>query len=118
MACALCAWASTSSVLRVVASIQDTPTAQVTFAGRTGITTQDYDQTATITPKLGETLPVAGVALGGVGAGVGAAIWLVEQVVGSNVVESVAATKYELTGSWDNPKFEPVALPASEENDK
>ena len=86
----------------------DGPTAQITFAGRTGIVTRDYDQVATISPKLSDSLPLAGAAFGVVGAGVGSAIWLVEKVIGTGVVDKVATVQYSLTGSWDDPKFERI----------
>ena len=43
-----------------------------------------------------------------VGAGVGSAIWLVEKVIGTGVVDKVATVQYSLTGSWDDPKFERI----------
>ena len=92
----------------------DGPTARITFAGRTGISTRDYDQVATISPKLSDSLPIAGAAFGVVGAGVGGAIWLVEKVIGTNVVDNVATVQYSLTGSWDDPKFERVETDVDE----
>jgi uncharacterized protein (TIGR02099 family) len=96
----------------------DSPTARISFAGRTGIVGQDYDQIVTITPKLTDSLPVAGAAFGVVGAGVGGAIWLVEKVIGADVVDRVAAFQYKLTGKWADPTFERIVVAAPENSGK
>lgn len=94
------------------------PTAKVSFAGRTGIATQDYDQVATVVPALAGSLPAAGAAFGVVGAGVGAALWLVEKVTDTKVIDSVGAFQYTLTGSWENPKFERITAPQDEGSER
>ena len=66
-------------------------TARIEMAGRTGLITEDYDQTVVITPKLSSTLPLA-------------AIWLAEKVLDKEVINKVFAYRYTITGPWANPK--------------
>ena len=54
------------------------PAAEIGIAGRTGLATRDYDQTAVVTGNLGASLPVAGALAGG--PAVGAALLLFSQV--------------------------------------
>ena len=44
-----------------------TQTADINVAGRTGLVQEDYDQLVNVTPRLSDSLPVAGAAFGGVG---------------------------------------------------
>ena len=93
-------------------------TARMNIAGRTGLTSEDYDQTITITPSLSDTLPIAGAALGGVGAGVGAAIWLAERLFDTSIVDEAAAFRYHVTGPWKSPKFTRVDEVPEDDKDR
>jgi len=78
-------------------------TAKITVAGRTGLVTEDYDQTINVRPSLTDSLPVAGAAFGGVGAGVGAVLWLAEKILNTKVVDEVASFRYTVKGPWSKP---------------
>ena len=82
-----------------------TKTADINVAGRTGLVQEDYDQLVNVTPRLSDSLPVAGAAFGGVGAGVGAALWLAEKILNTKLLDKVASFNYQVSGAWDNPKI-------------
>jgi uncharacterized protein YhdP len=89
------------------------PVAEIGIAGRIGLGTHDYDQTAVVTGDVGSALPVAGVALAN--PVVGGALWLFSQIF-KEPLKGIARAYYHISGSWDNPKVEridPVAGRAS-----
>lgn len=76
------------------------PAADIKVDGRTGLRARDYDQTVTVYPKVGSTLPVLGAVAGGpVGAAAGLAL---QGLLGSGLSHA-SATTYRVTGSWDKP---------------
>ncbi|KOR32719.1 hypothetical protein TI05_05485 [Achromatium sp. WMS3] len=76
------------------------PAADIIISGRTGLATQDYNQTVVVIPELSSTLPIAGAVTGGpIGA---AAMLLANQVLGDQV-NKLISFQYKLTGSWKNP---------------
>jgi uncharacterized protein (TIGR02099 family) len=81
------------------------PAAEIGIAGRTGLGTQDFDQTAVVTGNLGASIPVAGVLAGG--PAVGAALLLFSQVF-KEPLKGIARGYYRITGTWDNPVVERV----------
>jgi len=81
------------------------PAAEIGIAGRTGIATHDYDQTAVITGNLGASLPVAGALAGG--PVVGAAVLLFSQIF-KEPLKGVTRGYYRITGPWENPTVERV----------
>jgi uncharacterized protein YhdP len=81
------------------------PAAEIGIAGRTGLGTHDYDQTAIVTGKIGSTLPVAGAVIGG--PVVGAALLLFSQVF-KEPLKGVTRGYYRITGPWDAPVVERV----------
>jgi uncharacterized protein (TIGR02099 family) len=81
------------------------PAAEIGVAGRTGLGTQDFDQTAVVTGNLGASIPVAGVLAGG--PAVGAALLLFSQVF-KEPLKGIARGYYRITGTWDNPVVERV----------
>lgn len=86
------------------------PAADIIVSGRTGLITEDYDQVATVTPKVSNTLPVASALLGPVGIGVGAVIFLAGEIFESipKQINKVLSYQYSITGSWDNPDIEKI----------
>ena len=84
------------------------PSAKVEVSGRTGLLTQDYDQRAFVTPALSASLPIAGALFGPAGVGVGAALYLGQQVFKEvpQQVDRFLRTEYTITGSWREPKVE------------
>jgi len=89
------------------------PAAEIGIAGRIGLGTHDYDQTAVVTGDVGSALPVAGVALAN--PVVGGALLLFSQIF-KEPLKGIARAYYHISGSWENPKVEridPVAGRAS-----
>ncbi|MGH8185184.1 MAG: YhdP family protein, partial [Steroidobacteraceae bacterium] len=81
------------------------PAAEIGIAGRTGLASRDYDQTAVVTGNLGASLPVAGVLAGG--PAVGAALLLFSQVF-KEPLKGMTRGYYRITGPWDDPVVERV----------
>jgi uncharacterized protein (TIGR02099 family) len=81
------------------------PAAEIGVAGRTGLGSQDFDQTAIVTGNLGASIPVAGVLAGG--PAVGAALLLFSQVF-KEPLKGIARGYYRITGTWDEPLVERV----------
>ncbi len=91
------------------------PSADILIQGRTGLVAKDYDQIVTVTPQVSGGLPWIGLIIGGpVGAG---AVMVGEKVaksVGINV-NKVTEVKYSMTGSWSEPKIEPISRKVANE---
>jgi uncharacterized protein (TIGR02099 family) len=83
-------------------------TADVTIVGRTGLLTRDYDQTAVVSANVGTTLPIAGALAGG--PVVGAALLIFSEIM-KEPLKELSRTQYHITGPWDDPSVERVALP-------
>ncbi|WP_129644902.1 YhdP family protein [Peristeroidobacter agariperforans] len=81
------------------------PAAEIGIAGRTGLGSRDYDQTAVVTGNLGASLPVAGALAGG--PVVGAAVLLFSQVF-KEPLKGITRGYYRITGPWDAPVVERV----------
>ncbi len=81
------------------------PAAEIGIAGRTGLRTRDYDQTAVVTGNLGASLPVAGVLAGG--PAIGAALLLFSQVF-KEPLKGMTRGYYRISGPWDEPLIERV----------
>lgn len=81
------------------------PAAEIGIAGRTGLGTRDYDQTAVVTGNLGASLPVAGALAGG--PVVGAAVLLFSQVF-KEPLKGITRGYYRITGPWEEPVVERV----------
>jgi uncharacterized protein (TIGR02099 family) len=81
------------------------PAANIIVSGRTGFITEDYDQIATITPKVSNSLPVASALFGPIGVGVGAVIYLTGELFKSipDKIDQILRYQYSIKGSWDNP---------------
>ncbi len=86
------------------------PSATIELSGRTGLVAQDYDQVVTVTPEFASSLPVASALFGPIGAGVGAAILLAEQVFESipKNIDKMLRRQYAITGNWDAPRIQPL----------
>lgn len=88
----------------------DSPAANVSISGRTGLAEKDYDQLVTVTPQVSESMPVAGALFGPVGIGVGAMIYLMGEMFNSlnTNIDNLLKYQYTITGSWDNPIIERI----------
>ncbi len=87
------------------------PAAEIGIAGRTGLATRDYDQTAVVTGNLGASLPVAGALAGG--PAVGAALLLFSQVF-KEPLKGITRGYYRITGPWENPTVERIGAAEAE----
>jgi uncharacterized protein (TIGR02099 family) len=81
------------------------PAAEIGIAGRTGLGTRDYDQTAVVTGNLGASPALAGALAGG--PVVGAAVLLFSQVF-KEPLKGITRGYYRITGPWDEPVVERV----------
>jgi uncharacterized protein (TIGR02099 family) len=86
------------------------PSANIIVSGRTGLATEDYDQIATVTPKISSNLPVASALFGPIGVGVGAVIYLAGELFESipKKIDKILSAQYTITGSWDSPNIEKI----------
>jgi len=80
--------------------VMDGPAARIDIVGRSGLVAKDYDQLATVTPKLTASLPVAATLAGG--PAVGAAVFAVKMLLGDQV-DKITRYQYAVAGSWDDP---------------
>lgn len=83
--------------------------AQVILNGRIGLLAKDYNLKMTVFPHVTSSLPVIATIAGGpAGPAIGAATWLAEKLVISNVVKGMAHNVYHITGPWQNPNVEKI----------
>lgn len=81
----------------------ETGTARVEIAGRTGLVTEDYDQIMTVTPKLTSSLPLV-------------PLWLAEKALNRELFGKTFSARYTITGSWTDPKVEPIQIERKSED--
>ena len=86
------------------------PAAEIGIAGRTGLGTRDYDQTAVVTGNLGASPALAGALAGG--PAVGAAVLLFSQIF-KEPLKGITRGYYRITGPWDDPVVERVDASAA-----
>ena len=85
--------------------------ASISISGRTDLVAREYDQLLTIRPGVGNTLPIIGALAAGPG---GAAAGLALQGLLHDQLAEATQVRYAITGSWDNPVFEPVEVERSD----
>jgi uncharacterized protein (TIGR02099 family) len=83
----------------------NSPSANISIRGRTGLKAKNYDQTVEVLPRTGGVLTVVGALAGGPA---GAALGAVAQSVLQRPLGQMSRTLYRLTGSWDEPKTEVI----------
>ena len=89
----------------------DAPAAEVRMRGRTDLENRTYDQTLVVRPGVGSALPVIGALAGGpVGAAAGAAL----QQIFSRPLSGISEVRYSVTGDWQQPVIQPVAVEPAE----
>jgi uncharacterized protein YhdP len=81
--------------------------ASISVSGRTDLVAREYDQLMTIRPGVGNTLPIIGALAGGPG---GAAAGLALQGLLQDSLAEATQVRYSITGSWENPRIEAVAV--------
>jgi len=82
------------------------PSADITIAGRTGLSDKDYDQVVTVTPQIANSLPVASALFGPVGIGIGAFIYLFNSL--NDNIDKLLRYQYTITGNWDDPVIKKI----------
>ncbi len=82
----------------------------VGVVGRTGLVTQDYDQTVVVSGNPSGPITVAGALAGGP---VGAAGALLISQLFKGQLAGLASVYYRVTGPWDAPKVERITAAAS-----
>jgi uncharacterized protein (TIGR02099 family) len=85
--------------------------ATISISGRTDLVAREYDQLLTIRPGVGNTLPIIGALAAGPG---GAAAGLALQGLLHDELAEATQVRYAITGSWDDPVFEPVEVERSD----
>ena len=92
----------------------DAPAAEIRVRGHTNFQNRTFDQTLIVRPGVGSALPVIGALAGGpVGAAAGAAL----QQIFSKPLGGISEVRYAVTGGWQDPTIEPVAVePAGDGN--
>jgi uncharacterized protein (TIGR02099 family) len=93
----------------------DGPAARVEVAGRVGLAQQDYDQRVTVTPHVGDSLPVIGALAAA--PQVGAAILFVQKLFEPQI-DRASRNQYTITGPWDAPVIKKLKSSAAQKNDK
>ncbi|NOX76812.1 MAG: TIGR02099 family protein [Gammaproteobacteria bacterium] len=76
------------------------PAARVDIGGRVGLADKDYDQQATVTPHLTDSLPVIGALAAAPQVG---AVILFAQKLFQPQIDDATRNRYSITGRWDNP---------------
>jgi uncharacterized protein YhdP len=66
-----------------------------------------------VVPHVSSSLPWAAALGGGVGVGVGAALFVVQTLFG-NPLDKMASYEYSLTGSWHHPVVKRIGAIAAE----
>ena len=76
---------------------------KVRISGRTGIVAQDYDQKMIFTPHSADLVSILGLLL------LPGTPWgfIIPQIFREDINNAISFT-YLLTGTWDNPKVEPI----------
>ena len=86
------------------------PSADIIVSGRTGLITEDYDQIATVTPKISDSLPVTSALFGPIGVGVGAVFFIAGELFESlpKKIDKILSQQYSIKGSWDSPDIKKI----------
>ncbi len=79
------------------------PAADIGIVGRAGLVVKDYDQSAIVSPNVGNTLPVVGAVVAG--PQVAAALLIFSQIF-KKPLQEMGQVYYAIGGSWDQPVVE------------
>lgn len=77
------------------------PAADITFSGKSVLSTKALDFDMIVQAHIDSTIPAAAVAIANPAAG--AAVWIVDKMF--NPLSSVSRYRYHITGTWDKPEF-------------
>lgn len=84
------------------------PSTRMLLQGRTGLVAKDYEQIASVSAKLTDTVP--SVIVGIINPIAGAATWFGSQIL-EKQLDDMTSVGYEITGSWDKPTIQQVTFP-------
>ena len=86
------------------------PSGDIIIGGRTGLVAEDYDQIATVIPKVSDSLPLASALFGPIGVGVGAVLYFAGELFESipENIDKILTQQYSIKGSWENPDIEKI----------
>ena len=86
------------------------PSGNIMISGRTGLVTEDYDQIATVIPKVSDSLPVASALFCTVGVGVGAVLFVAGELFESipTNIDKILTQQYSIKGSWEDPEINKI----------
>ncbi|OUD13752.1 YhdP family protein [Thioflexithrix psekupsensis] len=79
--------------------------ARVLITGKTNFLHKTYQQIATVTPHISNTLPIAGIIAGGLTAG---AVTLIVQRLLQEQIDKTIQYHYQITGDWAEPIVERI----------
>ena len=79
------------------------PAADVGLIGRASLDRRNYNQTAIVSVKVGNTLPAVGAVVAG--PQVGAALLLFSQIF-KKPLQGMTEVYYQINGSWDEPSID------------
>jgi uncharacterized protein YhdP len=82
------------------------PAVDIGVVGRTGLATQDYDQTVVVSGNTSGPITVAGAIAGGP---VGAAGALLISQIFKGQLQGLTRMYYRVTGPWSDPKVERIS---------
>lgn len=86
----------------------DGPAARIELSGRVGLVQEDYDQRVKVVPHVTSGLPtLAGILTGSIAP---ALVMALIEKLASSEVDKATGIYYQVSGSWDDPKIEPVDL--------
>ncbi len=88
------------------------PSGDIMINGRTGLVAEDYDQIATVVPKVSDSLPVASALFGPVGVGVGAVLYFAGELFESipTNIDKILSQQYSIKGNWEDPEINKISL--------
>ncbi|MBN2886161.1 MAG: TIGR02099 family protein, partial [Chromatiaceae bacterium] len=81
------------------------PSSRLILSGVTDLAARTFDQRLTLEPRLSSSVALASMVAGG--PVLGAAVYLVDLAVGKPI-DRFSRTRYRVTGSWDDPRVEPL----------
>ena len=79
------------------------PAADIGIIGSVDLVNRDYEQTAIVSPSVGNTLPVVGAVVGGPQ---GAAVMFLFSQIFKEPLQGVGQVYYSISGSWDEPSID------------
>ncbi len=89
------------------------PAADIGVIGSVDFVNRDYDQTAIVSPSVGNTLPVVGLVAGGPQ---GAAVMFLVSQIFREPLQGVGQVYYSVAGSWDEPLIDSTDAESFTEN--